>query len=201
MIISAGTVELRPSLRTMGRAVVAPTQLLLLALLAVNGALLAADDDAVVLWVPAAALGLAVLVVAVWRLVGRFQVTGQELRCRNLLRTRAVPRSRVAEAVLLPAFRDGAGARPSGLLVVLDDARRPLLRLDGLWWGRDRLAAIAEAVGAPVRLVPEELTPADLAWRNVYELPWRHRHPYLVQVLTTIAILVGAFAAARLGGN
>ncbi|TYP88473.1 hypothetical protein [Blastococcus xanthinilyticus] len=201
MITPSHTVELRPSLRTMGQALVAPVQLLALALLALLVAIQASAGDPRLLWLAGAGLGILVLVGALWRLLGRLQVTGQAVRYRNVVCTRAVPRSRVAEVVLLPGFRDGRGARPSGLLVLLDAARRPLLRLDGLWWGRDRLSAIAEVVGAPVRLVPGELTPLDLPWRNVYELPWRHRHPYLVQVLTSTAVIGGALAAAWLVGS
>ncbi len=42
--------------------------------------------------------------------------------------------------------------------------------------------------------VGDALTPADLAWRNMYELPWRHQHP----APFALAVTGGALAVAVL---
>ncbi len=56
--------------------------------------------------------------------------------------TRVVPRDAVASVLWLPGSIRGGGVA-TGLLVLLDAERRPLLRLDGAWWGAGRLAALA----------------------------------------------------------
>jgi hypothetical protein len=140
----------------------------------------------------------AVLWLIAWRLRACVWTTDDAVHRRGLVgRTRVVPREAVASVLWLPGFiARGGGA--TGLLVLLDAERLPLLRLDGEWWGADRLDRLAGAVGAPVTKVGDSLTPADLAWRNLYELPWRHQHPTLfglavtggVLAITTLGLLV-----------
>ena len=185
-----GHVLIRPSLRTYGRTLRAPWMLLAPAALALNVglALRDGDDASVLLGVGAAVLAL-VLLLACWLLVARVWTTDSAVHRRDLLgRTRVVPRDAVASVLWLPGFH-ASGHPPTGLLVLLDAGRRPLLRLDGVWWGADRLAALAPAVGAPVTEVGDALTPADLAWRTMYELPWRHRRPTLFALVVTVGAL------------
>lgn len=179
-------VRLRPSLRTYGRTLRTPWMLLAPLVLALNVglALRRGDDASVLLGAGGALLVLALLLVA-WLLVARIWTTDAAVHRRDLLgRTRVVPRSSIASVLWLPGFGQSGGV-PTGLLVLLDAGRRPLLRLDGVWWGADRLDRLAGAVGAPVTRIDDALTPADLAWRNMYELAWRHRHPALFALAVT----------------
>lgn len=155
-------VELRPATRTCWRAYVAPAQLVPWVAGAYPAVRLVAGDQVFVLGFAGSVLALGILAALVWRIVGRFEVTGDEMRRRDLLGgTRSSPRSQVAEALFLPEYRRDVVGRPSGLLVFLDDARRPLLRPGGFWRGRDRLATIAEAAGVPCAGCPTGSLPAS----------------------------------------
>ncbi|WNV77237.1 hypothetical protein [Geodermatophilus sp. DSM 44513] len=196
--------EVRPSLRTYAATLRTPGQLLAFAVAGLSLALNLAD------WTAAPALvalvgGVSALALPLLlqRYVARVRVTDRAVHRRDALgRTRVVPRAEIAQALLLPAFRSSGGPA-TGLLVLLDGRRRPLLRVHGRWWGADRLRSIAEAVAAPVLVIEDPLTPLELVWRRVYELSWRERHPVLTDVLVAlgaVVLLVGGVLVARGAG-
>ncbi len=188
--------EFRPSLRTYLRTRRTPAQLFNALVLAFAVAVHAGSGRVALAVVTGGTVLLVVLLMVAWHLVARIRITDHALERRDLLgRTRRVPRGDVASALLMPGFRR-SGDPATGLLVFLDDRRRPLLRLDGTWWGTDRLSEIADAGGAPVTVVGDDLTPLEIAWRRSYVLPWRDRHPVLVEfvgLVGVVALLIGGF--------
>ncbi|SDO22472.1 hypothetical protein [Geodermatophilus sp. DSM 45219] len=189
-----GRQEFRPSLGTCRRALRSPGRLigplLALAALVVSAA---GGGPGLVLALLAAVL-LVALQRAAWLAVGRVRVSDSAVQRRGLTgRTRSVPRGDIASALLMPGFHE-RGDPPTGLLLLLDDRRRPLLRLSGEPWGLDWLREIAHASAVPVTVLDDDLTPGELAWRRVYEMPWWDRHRTLLEVavvLTVVAVLVG----------
>ncbi len=192
-------VRIRPSLRTYGRTLRAPVQLLSLVPLAlVLAVLVGSGDGAFALALLGGAVLVGALPLVVWVLVARVWTTDRAVHRRGPLgRTRVVARADVASVLWLPGYHRSGHPR-TGLLVLLDGRRRPLLRLEGLWWGTEELAALAPAVGAPVAVVDSDLTPGRLAWRNPYDLPARHRHPVVLELAVALAVLAVCVAALLL---
>ena len=188
-------VRIRPSLRAWARSHGAPARLLPLLSLALIAWAQVYEGNGVGILVP---IGCLVLFVAgegaATLLVARVWTTDRAIHARGLLgRTRVVPRADVTEVLWMPGFR-ASGGPPTGLLLLLGAARRPLLRLEGERWGADRLAALAPALGPPVTVVADALTPGEVAWRRMYRLRWHEEHPALF-ALATVAGAV-AFAVA-----
>ncbi|NEM06665.1 hypothetical protein [Geodermatophilus normandii] len=186
--------EFRPSLATYRRVLRSPARLAgLLLSLAVLAAGTASGGPGILVLVPLSLLVVAVLLGA-WLATGRVWVSERAVVRRGALgRRRTVLREDLASALLLTGFHE-RGDRPSGLLVLLDARRRPLLRLTGTWWGLDQLREVAHACGVPVTLVEGDLTPGELVWRRPYDLPWHHRHPVAAQLavaVPAVALLVG----------
>ncbi|SHH16739.1 hypothetical protein [Geodermatophilus nigrescens] len=193
-----GVREFRPSLRTWWRTLATPVPVTLVALWVLQVFVNTGDaGPGVALVFLLVTVSLGALVVGARHAAGRVVVTDASVRRHDLLaRTRAVPRGDVASALLVPGYRQ-SGSVPTGLLVLLDRDRRPLLRLDGLRWGREQLREIAVATGAPLDVVDGDLRPADLRWRRLYELPWHERHPLGVLVVVAALLVGGAVLLVR----
>jgi hypothetical protein len=193
-----GEREFRPSLETWWRTLLTPagvTSAVLWLLLVVVQTADGGPGATVLLLLTTLSVGASV--VGGQQAVHRVVVTGATVRHRVLpVRTRTIHRSDVARALLLPGYR-AVGSVPTGLLVLLDRERRPLVRLDGVRWGRGQLREIALATGAPLDVVDAELRPADLRWRRMYELSWAERHPVVIGLLATggvvaLVVLLGS---------
>jgi hypothetical protein len=188
---SGEVLSLRPSIRAVGRRYSAPTSRVALLLLLLVLAPQVASGQAVFALV---ALGVACLLIAVglasWFVVGRVWLDENAVHRRTFLGTRTVERNRIATVLLLPRFR-APWSPPVPRMVLLDQGRRPLLRVAGWTWDPERIRSFAEAVGAPVTVIDDEIRPMDLPWRRLYEMPWRERHPVLAQLASLAAALLG----------
>ena len=95
------------------------------------------------------------------------------------------------DSILLVRVLAGSSLGTSTQLFVLDAAGRTRLRMGGLFWAPEALAAVERALDVPVQRVPAPLTRRELRlrfWSNLY---WYERHPQvLFPALTVLCAVV-----------
>ena len=100
------------------------------------------------------------------------------VRVAGLLGRKSVPASAIASTMLAEVHRaDGPGTRDVLLVVGHDD--RPVLRLDGIFWSREVMTALAEALDAPETVIGRPIARDDLHRMLPGAARWFERVPFL----------------------
>lgn len=143
------------------------------------------------------ATAFALLVLVISR--GRLQITPTEVRVRRAVRTKVIPRDRIAEVVHVEHLVVLGTIK--GYLALLDHTGEPLWRSATNAWRPETINALVVA-GQRMSVV-EEARPDELRTRWPRLLPWSLAHPvvaFWVTVLATLAVAGALIGLAALLG-
>ena len=148
-----------------------------------------------------------VIAIGVWRLIGfRLVLDGDGLRYWGpVAQGRRVMKSQVVRAVDLLIFSEER-LQSDRQLFLVDAAGKTLVRMNGMWWSDDQLAAVAQHFEVPLDTIPETMTARELRRIRAVQLQWFERHPVLGFLIAAFLVsggsaVIGAATTAAVHGH
>ena len=141
---------------------------------------------------------IAVVAFCAWRIICcRIALDRDGLRRWGLVQHgRRVPRAAVKAAITVPLFNEER-LESNRQLFLVDERSRTLVRMNGLWWSDDQMAAVAAHFEVPLETIPEMMTIRELRRTRAVHLQWWERHP-AIGFLAAATVISGGCAVIGL---
>lgn len=124
---------------------------------------------------------------------GLVRVDESSITKRTLLRRLVLPRLNVATVLLSQTYR-GSSSDTVPQLLALDNAGLRLFRMRGIYWSRDAMRQVAEAIGAPMTIDPVPMSLREYYQRHPGVAYWYEGRPWIAVVGGVVAFAVAVLA-------